>query len=245
MTDMGNFGGNLSGPSRMNNRGQVVGQSNLAGDVSFHAFLWERGVLRDLGTLGGSTSRAISINDAGDVVGVADLPGDATHDAVLWKKRKIIDLGNLGKTSLAQDINNSGQIVGASRLADGTTLHAFLWEKSGPMVDLNDLIPQPSALTLAYAQVINDRGIISGKAIPAGCNGGLSCQHAFVLIPDGDCDDDCEQRIAVSQSNAALMRQNTAATTQRAEPPLSPIERIRNQMRRGYHFPGQHPIQRD
>ncbi len=240
MTDMGNFGGNFGGPNRMNNRGQVVGQSNLAGDVTFHAFLWERGVLRDLGTLGGSTSQAISINDGGDVVGVADLPGDATHDAVLWKNRRMIDLGNLGLTSFAHDINNSGQIVGSARLADGTTVHAFLWENGGPMVDLNDLISQPSSLTLAYAQVINDRGIISGNAIPAGCNGGDSCQHAFVLIPDGDCDDYCEQRVTESQRNrdAAAQLARSQTPISKTEAPMTPAERVRSMMRQRYHMPG-------
>jgi len=242
MIDIGTLGGVFGGPNRMNNRGQVVGQSNLAGDVNFHAFLWERGVLRDLGTLGGSTSQAISINDAGDVVGVADLPGDGTHDALLWKNRRMIDLGNLGQTSFAHDINNGGQIVGASRLADGTTVHAFLWENGGPMVDLNDLIPQPSSLTLAYAEVISDRGIITGNAIPAGCNGGDSCFHAFVLIPDGDCDADNEARIAATQNRITaehVAGANHPARAQRGDSPLTPIERVRSMMRQRYHLPGQ------
>ena len=249
MIDIGTLGGVFGGPNRMNNRGQVVGQSNLAGDVNFHAFLWERGVLRDLGTLGGSTSQAISINDAGDVVGVADLPGDATHDAVLWKNRRMVDLGNLGETSFAHDINNSGQIVGASRLADGTTVDAFLWENGGPMVDLNDLIPQPSPLTLAYAQVINDRGIILGNAVPAGCNGGDSCQHGFVLIPDGDCDADNEYRIAATQNRIAAERAAAAlhpvTTEQAGKSSLTSMERIRSMIRPGYHLPGQPIAPRD
>ena len=248
MIDIGTLGGVVGGPNRMNNRGQVVGESDLAGDLVFHAFLWDRGVLRDLGTLGGSTSNATSINNGGDVVGVADLPGDATHDAVLWKNRRMIDLGNLGLTSFAHDINNGGQIVGASRLADGTTVHAFLWENGGPMVDMNDLIPQNSSLTLAYAQVINDRGIITGNAIPAGCNGGDSCFHAFVLIPDGDCDADNEARIAATQNRITaehVAGANHPARAQRGDSPLTPIERVRSMMRQRYHLPGQPVAPRD
>jgi probable HAF family extracellular repeat protein len=247
MTDIGTLGGVFGLSNRMNNRGQVVGQSDLAGDVSFHAFLWEPGVLQDLGTLGGNTSQAISINESGDVVGVADLPGDATHDAVLWRDRRVTDLGNLGMTSFAFDINNLGQIVGASRLADGTTIHAFLWENGGPMVDLNDLVSNPSDLSVAYAQVINDRGIIAGNAIPAGCNGGDRCQHAFVLIPDGDCEKECEQRLTDHQRERAAAAQLARAqrATSLRELPMTPAESVRNIMRQRFGLPGTRPTLRD
>jgi len=248
MIDIGTLGGVFGGPNRMNNRGQVVGQSDLVGDTTFHAFLWERGVLRDLGTLGGSTSQATSINDAGDVVGGADFPGDATHDAFLWRHGKMIDLGNLGNTSFARDINNSGQIVGEASLADGTTFHPFLWENGGPMVDLNDLIPRDSPLTLRAAHVINDGGIISGNANPPGCIGNGNCQHAFVLIPDGDCDADNEARIAATQNRITaehVADANHPARAQRGDSPLTPIERVRSMMRQHYHLPGQAAAPRD
>ncbi len=37
----------------MNNRDQVVGVSGLPGNTTYHAFLWQHGVMRDLGTLPG------------------------------------------------------------------------------------------------------------------------------------------------------------------------------------------------
>jgi probable HAF family extracellular repeat protein len=61
----------------INNRGQVIGTSNLAGNQTHHAFLWE-GSLTDLGTLGGDNSEAYWINDAGEIVGRADVPGSQT-----------------------------------------------------------------------------------------------------------------------------------------------------------------------
>ena len=96
MIDLGNLGGTLSlGAQCANKRGQIIGQSNLAGDAMSHAFLWEDGVMTDLGTLGGDNSEAIWLNDAGVVVGSADLPGNEIHDAVVWINGKIHDLGTV------------------------------------------------------------------------------------------------------------------------------------------------------
>ncbi len=247
MTDIGTLGGVLGFVNDMNNRGQVVGLSDLAGDQIYHAFLWDRRRLKDLGTLGGSTSEARWINEAGEIVGAADFAGDQIHDAVLWKNDRMIDLGNLGRTSFAHANNNNGQVVGASRLADGT-IHAFLWEKGGPMADLNDLIPGNSALTLEYAIVVNDRGIIGGTARPPGCNDvDDGCGHAFMLVPDGDCDEDNEARIVASQNRITAEQtdmQYPTTTKQDTDSRLSPAERFRNMMRR-YHLPGQPVAPRD
>ena len=47
------------------------------------------------------------------------------------------------------------------------------------MIDLNTLIPANSSLHLAFAEHINDRGEISGTAVPT------ERGHAFLLIPVG------------------------------------------------------------
>ena len=75
MRDLGSLGGTCGFPNYLNNRGQVVGQMNLAGDQAFHGFLWDEGLLQDLGTLGGDTSYASWISEDGEAVGRADLPG--------------------------------------------------------------------------------------------------------------------------------------------------------------------------
>jgi probable HAF family extracellular repeat protein len=179
----------------MNNRGQVVGQSNLAGDLTQHPFLWTKnGGIQDLGTLGGDNGITNWINDAGDIVGKADLPGSQMHDAFLWKNGVMTDLGVLAGDSCsnAYYVNSSDQIVGTSEnqtlCAIPTGEHAFLWEKGGPMVDLNTLIPPGFSLQLTFAFAINSHGEIVGTGIPSGCTPDNIdfCGHAYVLIP---CDD--------------------------------------------------------
>jgi probable HAF family extracellular repeat protein len=43
MIDLGTLGGTQGFATALNNRGQVVGQSNLAGNQTAHPFLWDRG----------------------------------------------------------------------------------------------------------------------------------------------------------------------------------------------------------
>jgi probable HAF family extracellular repeat protein len=238
MTDLGTLGGTVGFPSSLNNPGQVAGQSNLAGDLTAHPFLWDQKKgITDLGTLGGNNGAATWVNDAGDVVGEADLPGSQAHDAFLWRHGVMTDLGNLGLTSFAFAINAERQVVGHSKVNDGT-FRAFLWENRGPMIDLNTLIPSNSSLLLTDALDINERGEIGGLGVPAGCQPAdvATCGHAYLLIPDGDCDSDCEQRIAASQSTASPA-QPPATMKPSSESLVSPDERFRTMISRRYRLP--------
>ena len=145
-------------------------------------------------------------------------------------------------------INAREQVVGASRLDDTPgNFRGTLWENGGPLVDLNTLIPKNSPLTVIWASNINDHSEIAGLGVPAGCAPAdyLLCGHAFLLIPDGDCDQDNEARIAESQRHADLMRQIPVPVTAGAEPPLTPIEHFRSMIRQRYHLPGQPAALRD
>ena len=137
MIDIGTLGGtygtlgptgDLAGVGGLNNRGQVAGTSNLAGDQAEHAFLWERGSLLDLGTLGGDISIAGWIDDSGQVVGAATTEGNETLRAFRWKNGQMTNLGSLDGDvcSLAFGSNSKGQVVGNSIPCDiGGASRAF------------------------------------------------------------------------------------------------------------------------
>lgn len=238
MTDLGGLGGTFGSPFWLNNRGQVVGASNLPGDQTFHPFLWDRGKLNDLGTLGGYTGVAFMLNDAGEAVGYADLAPNplgcsglsCIHHGFLWKDGVMTDLGTLGNDtcSRALSINQDGQIVGVISPCGGEFTHATLWENGGPIVDLDSLVLNLSGLTVREADFINDRGEIAGRAVLP--NGDV---HAVLLIP---CDEDhagvegCDYDLvdaAAAQKSAALFGSAHAATTQASLMPSEMKDRIR------------------
>lgn len=185
MQDLGTLGGTLVYPNAINDRGDVAGFSDIAGDQTGHAFLWSRGLMKDLGTLGGTYSTAFGLNDDDVVVGRADLP-NGYNEAFLWENGKIRDLGNLGCGSNAWAINSRHQVVGASFLgADCGTIHATLWQ-DGRMYDLNDLIEPRSGLELLVAPYINEIGVIAGYGFKETCSDPNGCLHAFFLLPSND-----------------------------------------------------------
>jgi probable HAF family extracellular repeat protein len=185
MVDLGTLGGAFGFSNDVNERGQVVGQSDLAGDLVNHPFFWDHGVLTDLGTLGGDNGEATALNDAGQVIGSADLPGSQAHHAFLWEHGKMTDLGTVDGDPCSNEsaINSRGQIVGTTVNCEGVPLHAFLWENGGPMVDLQSLVLSGSSLTLLIAGDINDLGEIVGKGLPPGCGNYHTCGHDVLLIP--------------------------------------------------------------
>jgi probable HAF family extracellular repeat protein len=180
MVDIGTLGGTFGAPNWMNNRGQVVGYSNVAGDQNSHPFLWDKKVgLKDLGLLpGGMFGGANAINDEGEIVGGSDATG--FFHAVLWKHGAITDLGTVAGDgcSAALWINSQGQIVGFGSADCFNEDHAGLSENGGPLVDLQTLALPGSGVTLTSAIFINDQGEIAARGVLP--NGD---QRAVLLIP--------------------------------------------------------------
>jgi probable HAF family extracellular repeat protein len=181
MVDLGGLGGTFGAPYFMNNRGQVIGASNLPGDLIVHPFLWSKSEgIKDLGSLGGTYGHANWINDEGEIVGFSQLNGDEEGHAFLWRRGVMIDLGTLGTdpSSEAESINSRGQIVGGTFVIGGRDLRGWLWEHGGPIVDLESLTLPGSGLTVIGSSLINDRGEIGGGGMLP--NGDI---HAVLLIP--------------------------------------------------------------
>jgi probable HAF family extracellular repeat protein len=176
MRDLGTLGGARTFTNWLNDRGQVVGVSDLA-DQTGHPYLWDGDRLRDLGTLGGNFGAATYINDAGDVVGFATPPSNDTVHAFIWRHGVMTDLTGSGSPpcTIPEAINNQRQIVGHN--CDESV--ALLW-LDGRQFDLNSLVAS-SDVRLTTAVYISDRGQIAAVGVLPDGN-----QHTFLLTPTND-----------------------------------------------------------
>jgi probable HAF family extracellular repeat protein len=167
ITDLGTLGGNVSFAFGINNRGQVVGNSDTASlDIS-HAFLYSDGQMRDLGTLGGANSYALAINVRGQVVGGSDTAGGGGH-AFVYSDGQMRDIGG-GTFSGAAGINIVGQLVGTSG-KNAFPGHAFIYT-DGQMLDIGTL-----GGNVSYATGINVFGQVVGWSYTTG----NVTSHAFI-----------------------------------------------------------------
>jgi probable HAF family extracellular repeat protein len=132
--NLGSLGGVANNfPFAINDQGDIVGQSDLTGDTTAHAFLWtqERG-MQDLGTLPGDISSvALGMNNKGQVVG-GSCDANGNCPAFLWQDGVMTDLNTLvcGGSSLfldfGGDINDHGEISGQAIDPSTGALVAFL-----------------------------------------------------------------------------------------------------------------------
>lgn len=147
-TDLGSLGGKkINTATAINDRGEVVGASNLPGDKTTHTFLWtkERGI-KDLGTVGADVSSVPAamkaINNKRQVVGASCSTADPFSGlfsgkcrASLWQDNVMKDLNALIPADsnpdqlhlfLAFGINDAGEIVGWAMEKSTGDVHAFV-----------------------------------------------------------------------------------------------------------------------
>lgn len=176
LEDLGTLG-NYSAASGINDRGQVVGDTNVASAGTDDAFLRTRhGGMRDLGTLGGGGASAQAINNFGSVVGGA-FTNDGYHAFAWTNSLGMQDLGTLGGCeSQATDINNGGQIVGGSSIDCVSGIrHAFLWTRKKGLQDLGT----PEGTSFGGPGALNVLGMVVGAACPQPCLSQESV-HGFI-----------------------------------------------------------------
>lgn len=136
--DLGNLGGIYNNlPHGMNNFGQVVGESDLAGDQTAHAYLASPGTkMQDLGTVqdqvdNDTYSFGFGINDAGEIVGISANADFSVLRAFIRQNGTLVDLNSLvtGNNSLylltACFVNSKGEITGIALDSAGQE-HAYL-----------------------------------------------------------------------------------------------------------------------
>ena len=132
--DLGNLGGMYNNlPHGMNNLGQVVGESDLAGDQTAHAYLASPGTkMQDLGVVGNDFfSFGFSINDVGEIVGLSANADFSVIRAFIRQNGALVDLNTLitGNNSLylltACFVNSKGEITGIALDNNGAE-HVYL-----------------------------------------------------------------------------------------------------------------------
>ena len=237
MIDLGGLGGTCTFAGAINNRGEIIGQSNLAGNETTHTFLWSQGIMKDLGTLGGTFAVATGLNDSGEVAGGATTSGDEEFHAFFWKNGLMTDLGTvMGDTcSVVHFMNSRGEVSGTSGDCAGEfERHGFVWKPGGSVIDLNDFVPPGSDLVVTDGETINDRGEIAGSGMLP--NGNF---HAVVLVP---CDTEHGEGEGCQDSSLELKapqprRAQTFAGVESDRRQLSARE-LASRFLSGPHFPG-------
>jgi probable HAF family extracellular repeat protein len=161
--DLGTLGGARSHALGLNNAGQVVGTSTVAGGAT-HGFVYDHGSLLDLGTFGGKESTAYAISDAGTIAGRAQDQTGAFRAFVAPVHGGLADVSTLGRApgapfSTATGINARGDVVGYRQTANdhmAARTRGFLYGDS-TLVDLGTFGGEDAVLT-----AVNDLGHFVG-----------------------------------------------------------------------------------
>jgi len=171
------LGGTQNFAYAVNDRGDVVGSSFLAGDSSSAAFLYASGTVTSLSPLNSGAFQTVGptgINNLGQVA--SGVISGGLYTAALYDRRtnQIATLGSLGGvccgmlSGVAVAVNGDGAAVGYSYL-DSVNRHAFLY-RNGSMADLGSL----GGWSVAYD--VNENSEVVGAASDQ-VNG---FAHAFV-----------------------------------------------------------------
>jgi probable HAF family extracellular repeat protein len=171
------LGGTGSIARDINDLGQIVGESTLAGDTVSHATIWNSGVATDLNAVEPSgNSVAWAINNLGVAVGSSDL-ASGIRTATMFESRGLIDVGaaagSVNGNSVAWDINDNGLVAGQATINPGFA-RGFFWDPSNGGVAAGTLYQGGANLS------INNSGVSVGHSFFFG-----DPNTATISIPDG------------------------------------------------------------
>lgn len=161
---LGTLGGSIASAGDINDRGDVVGFSQVdSGSGRGAPFLWtEEQGMRPIVECEGSVGSASGINNAREVVGACDDAGSQPQ-AFFWSAdtgRIDLDLPGFLNSS-ASAINDRGEVVGVAQQSASTAVVAFKWmPRKGRVVLLRDLGDH-----FSLARAINRVGWIVGDAV--------------------------------------------------------------------------------
>jgi probable HAF family extracellular repeat protein len=166
MRSLGSLGGThrSSWAGGINEAGQVVGATSVAGRQSWYPFLWQDGRMQLLAPAHDQgPGDAVRINNTGDVIGIVF--DNTAIRSYLMRQGRLIGIPQMGGPFLwAEGLNDRGQVVGMGEIDQAETARAFLWNPglSRP-VDLGTLGGKRS-----YAAGINNEGDVVGEAENSG-----------------------------------------------------------------------------
>jgi probable HAF family extracellular repeat protein len=152
--DLGTLGGLESYAYALNERGDVVGASQVKSGGPVRAFLFFNGKMVDIGPpRQGGRSFSMGINDRGAIVGQAAGP-DRTERAFVYRDGNLQFLGGpLNSSSTARSVNSKGDCVGYTL---GSRPRGFVM-KNGTVMQLLE-----AGGSLSTATDLNDNSVVMG-----------------------------------------------------------------------------------
>jgi probable HAF family extracellular repeat protein len=224
MLDLGTLGGASSYAVASNDRGAVIGRSQVGEDV-WHAFVWQQGRMTDLG----GTFWPNDINNRGQIVGTRDdapggwvwSDGRFTRAGGLSSTKAINDRGDVlgqrptengpdrpalwshGRTRAlplddVSDLNDRREVTGGQLVADG--FHASVWQSGRGVTDLG-----AAAFNRSNTYGVNERGDVVGWIFTESQGERAVLWRDDHRIDLGTLGGDVSHAVAINDSGAVLM----------------------------------------